>query len=781
MGAAEKLFDDFIRTLKVEWTAPKEVLRAAENAIAGCAGWEMRTSEERERLLLGLVNSKLKLNRARFQSFLDAAAKRRISLNYHDKATLQECLDYADVTRFKEWIRDRDIDPTLGSFFQPCTCEETLEGLHQQLATGFVVRRDAKKSSVAERKSEVLQALFSSYVFHSFPTEAMHRHFNPDCRRDYVPDFYQHLLRFHPRVLHRDCALIFLRIDEQLRAGRPLSEFREQLFAFIRESYERLSNHCFFALLIAPLTDGEESAQWQLFSDLILYAEKHREVDLKGGYFRPQEIEENTIGHIPELDRGEARFELANEGFFFKDCIILADKEIRVNGSTRKHSDPVELLLIFDKNERDESVVPCPACRSFDVRGNSYSTIGVRSWECNNPICPEKSAFDRGNRYSVAQLIKQEAIKASENLIPEDSLKAWKLDVVSGIRKGDVTDMLLRHFTLHGDTAVFVNAEGMTGDNHGRRIKHEPFAPSPTRGGEYLRFRESAFFRRFVVERRITTFGGPKSPFRGSLADAEVYQGDCCEVLAGMESNSFDGAVTSPPYFNARSYSVWPNVYCYLYDMYNSARQVYRVLRPGATYLFNIFDYFDNENTIVSSAMGKKRMILGAYIVDLFRRVGFEVLGNIAWHKGEIEGKRNFNQGNRSPYYQYPFNCWENVFVFRKPGATRSKPDFPTILQSKPVIKMVNGENTLGHSAPYPAAIPELLFSTLRAGQKILDPYSGSMTTGRVARRLGFRSVSVELHPEYCELGLRLLNEESAKNSFSLFAVIEQHEPSTAV
>ncbi|HJT78173.1 MAG TPA: hypothetical protein VJ739_13295 [Gemmataceae bacterium] len=44
-------------------------------------------------------------------------------------------------------------------------------------------------------------------------------------------------------------------------------------------------------------------------------------------------------------------------------------------------------------------------------------------------------------------------------------------------------------------------------------------------------------------------------------------------------------------------------------------------------------------------------MILGAYIVNLFRRVGFELQGNVARYKGEIEGKRNHNQGDCSPYY----------------------------------------------------------------------------------------------------------------------------------
>src|SRR5208283_2213135 len=130
------------------------------------------------------------------------------------------------------------------------------------------------------------------------------------------------------------------------------------------------------------------------------------------------------------------------------------------------------------------------------------------------------------------------------------------------------------------------------------------------------------------------------------------------------------------------------------------------------------------------------------------------------WCKGEIEGKRNFNQGNRSPYYQFPFNCWEHVLVFRKPGGESCTYHFPKILAAKPVIKMVRGKNVLGHSAPFPPAIPNLLIAGMRRGECVLDPYSGSMTTGRAAYSRGLRSVSIEMHREYCELGLRLLAED---------------------
>jgi DNA modification methylase len=237
----------------------------------------------------------------------------------------------------------------------------------------------------------------------------------------------------------------------------------------------------------------------------------------------------------------------------------------------------------------------------------------------------------------------------------------------------------------------------------------------------------------------------------------QLYQGDAYEVLSALPENSIDVVVTSPPYYNAREYSVWPNIYCYLYDMYNISNMIYRTLKPGGIFLLNIFDYFDNENNIVFSTMGKKRMILGAYMIQVIRKSGFLLLGNTIWHKGEIEGKRNFNQGNMSPYYQAPHNCWEHILLFSK-GKSDNQILLPTILRKNPVIKIINGVNVLGHSAPFPDEIPNLLLNNF-AGV-VLDPFSGSMTTGRIARKKGICSINIELHTEYCELGLELMQKD---------------------
>lgn len=754
---AWELLADFKRTLDVEWVAPNDLLRAAQNAIDGCANWMMYNKAEREKCLLALINSKLKLNKERFQKFLDVAAREHITLNYHDKLTVLGHFDNHDDVAFKRWSDERKYPSILFEAFHPVSHTETLTQLHDRLKSGTVIRRDARQCDISERRNSILRSLFGSYVFNSFPAQAMHTHFNTDSRKDYVDDFYQHMLKHHAFALHRDCALIFLCIDEFIYQRQSYEDVRDSVLNFTKEAYGQLANHCFFAVLIKPFPEGRENRQWQLFSELILYAEKHREVPLKTGYFHPQEIADMTAAHVPDLDISATRFDLANEGFFFRDCFVIGPEQ-RKSSKSWTTSDDVELLLLFEKNERDETVIPCPACRSKNVAGNSYPVLGVRSWECQNPICPARSAFDRGNRYSLSALIKQEAIKSESDQIPESSLKRWKLDVVFGVGQDDISAMLLRHFTLHGDTVTFVNLPHTGEEKHGRKIVHEEFTVECSHTGMYSQFASSAFFKRFMVNRETTDT--PLHLFPGSESNTQIYQGDCFDVLAHFDTGCIDGAITSPPYYNARTYTLWPNIYCYLYDMYNSAREVFRVLKDGGIYLFNIFDYFDNENSIVFSSMGKKRMILGAYIIHLFRAVGFELVGNVVWHKGEIEGKRNFNQGNRSPYYQFPFNCWEHVLVFKKPGNSTHTYTFPTILDVRPVIKIVGGTNILGHTAPFPPAIPQLLIDQLQEGQCVLDPFSGSMTTGRLAYLRGLRSVSIDIHYEYCELGLRLLNKE---------------------
>ncbi|TCK99469.1 DNA modification methylase [Shimia isoporae] len=748
-STVETLLEEFNRLLNLRFSGPPDLMDAAKDAACAAGESALRPTLERSRELYALVNSRLGLNKKRIKAFIDLAAKQRYFFNYRDKVTLAALFDGAHREAFTAWCETKGIDEGVREAFQPISNDETVAGLHDLLKTGRVNRSDARDCDLEEKQVLIQRALFGGFVFRAFEDGAMHKVFNEDASKEYHANFFDHLRANHHEQLHRECALIYQDVDLGAYDALTDKQISDLLLTGIRDSYDRLANHCFFALRLRAAPGGE-ARQWRLFSDTVLYAEKHREIALSKGYFRPDTIRETTEGHIgAALDVDSARFDLVNEGFFFKDCFVLS--HAAAEGTTDQ---PYDILLLFEKNERDERVIPCPACRSHNVGGNSYPTIGVRSWECKNLICPERSAYDRGNRYSLASIMKQEAIASAEDQIPLDVRRRWRNDVLFDIRDEEVTDMLIRQFSLHKDRIVIMGqAQGEPQSYLGRELAYEPFGSWKADDGIGQRFFDSAFFKRFALKRPKSDVT-PPSTKQSVKPGICLVHGDCESGLNALPPESIEGAVTSPPYYNAREYSQWPNIYCYLFDMYNAARAVFSALKPGGLFVYNIFDYFDNENIAAFSAMGKKRMILGAYIIYLFETAGFDIVGNVVWFKGDIEGKRNFNGGNESPYYQLPFNCWEHCLVFRKPGAESKLPEVK-ILKQRPVFKMVRGKNTHGHTAPFPPEIPQLLLDTLPEGSTVLDPYGGSMTTACAAIQNKMDALIYELNEEYFQLGLR--------------------------
>jgi len=351
----------------------------------------------------------------------------------------------------------------------------------------------------------------------------------------------------------------------------------------------------------------------------------------------------------------------------------------------------------------------------------------------------------------------QQAIEDPRHEIPVESVRGWMRDVQPERPLTDALEMLVKHYSLWGDGVHLFNAPA--GFNAEGRTLHR-YSQLESGSAATDTFWDSAWFKRYIVEPAKADRPGPAAPSK-RVGKLRLIQGDARTALGQIPSDYFDGAVTSPPYYNARDYSQWENIYCYLHDMYAIALECYRVLKPGAVYLYNIFDTFDNERSIVFSAMGDKRLALSSTTIDLFRRAGFEVAGSVSWDKGDIEGKRGFNAGNFSPHYQSPFNCWEHVLIFRKPGDRRgAEIPLPSVLSAKPVFKMHNGSNTYGHTAPFPMAVPELLLPLLPNGARVLDPFGGSATTARALASVAEETVCVELHEEYCELAVRLYAEE---------------------
>lgn len=754
------LSSEFATLIRVDWTPPPDLRAAAAEFLQGVGPRHLRSPAARAQLVTAIVARKFNLNRHALQSLWNAAATHGRFFAPSTKAMVADMFNRRRRATFRRWLATSDLPVTLVDMFRPVTPPHAIAALHAQLQNAIINRSDARTGVQAERREALLRSLFGSWLFGAADRRRALRFFSSWNDGALPTRYFDLLQRRYPSVVARSCGAIAIRIPGEWLTSHSLPSIRDYILRLIRHSYDTLSNHSYCGILFEfPAHLDASGAIWELIGNTTLFAERLQSTPLKKKFYRPAQIADETRRHIRSLDVRRAEFESFQFGFLFRDCVVVCRETM---GQRERTGSVSSVFVLLEKNEADETPIPCPACWSLNVGGNSYPAFGVRSWECQNPLCPERSAFDRGNRFSAASILKNEGANAEGALIPEDSLRAWKLDVVGPKSTAAVFDMFVRHYSFPNDEIRCWNWPGLQGSAHGRTIVTDSGSPNRRKcaGALYEEFLKKPFFFRFLHAPR-TSAAGRATRVTETPPWLELYCGSCLSVLPTLARDSVDGAVTSPPYYNAREYSNWPNLYTYLYDMRRAAEEVYRVLRPGGYYLFNIFDNFDNDNIMATSALGKRRLCLGAYMTEIFVSCGFQIAGNVVWYKGEIEGKRNYNQGNRGPFFQLPLNTWEHILVLRKPGHEVRKIELPGVVRVQPVVKWVRGENRHGHSAPFPEAVPALLCAKLQAGGTVMDPFAGSLTTAMVAKRFGLRALAIELHRRYCDVGLsRIWREE---------------------
>ncbi|WP_158688543.1 DNA-methyltransferase [Streptomyces pseudogriseolus] len=715
------------------------------------------TSVDRQKvqsIFYGRLNQKLTLNKAATANLYSKAAKVGVTFNYPTKKAISWAIDTLnakdlEVILTSAWPGHAQHSVGLEEL-HPVSHEQTKKALQLEAVKPSKLRKAHSRQVV----DDVLNAAAGPLVWSVWEPRNLHQYFQEQTGGvPYTGEYLQDLQLQSPQLFNRDHALAATFVGSR-DASKDYKSLRAELTTWLSSEYSKLNNYGFLSVII----DAQEIQEaWQLACDLVLYGEHFIESPVKNMFFRWREVMRETMEHLPHIDAEKAQFELANEGYTYRDQFVLVDE----SGKQQR------LVLLMQKNQRDETPVPCPACRSSEIAGNSYPTLGVKSWECSNVLCPERSIYNRGKRYSFKALLSQAAIEHPSNEIPVESVRRWQRDVLPFKTDGEILHMLVSHYSMVGDGAFFYNVPEQADQEIRAQGRHYTLVTRGVAAADTDRFWTSPLFHRFssVPSSPIKVdHDEPTAPLKAQ-PDWQVLQGDSVQVLAEMPPDSVDRAITSPPYFNAREYSQWPNLYCYLHDMQAIAREVFRVLKPGAVYAYNIFDTFDNERIITFSDMGKKRISLSAWTVDAFRRVGFTLRGNLVWDKGEIHGKRGFNSGNFSPFYQSPFNCWEHVLLFQKPGGRNDDLNTDLLENSRsvarihPVVKIIRGENRHGHTAPFPQELPERLLEGLPQGALVLDPFGGSGTTARAALQAGCRSVIIEQDESYVALSRRLIEE----------------------
>jgi len=244
-----------------------------------------------------------------------------------------------------------------------------------------------------------------------------------------------------------------------------------------------------------PYYNAREYSQWRNIDDYLLdmrdiIKETYRVLDNhKVWVFNVGDIFDNpntattSVWGKTRLPLGAYFIKIFEEcGFTFVDDIIWDKGEVQSERKTREtkpyplYQYPMncyEHLLIFHKHRLDLTRYPCPRCGSLEVNGNTQSDPGLQSWECKNLKCFERSASNRGKRFSIKTNIVQSRESQNEkNKIELELLKKWRRDIVrfspvikinskgenrlghSAPFPKDIPEMAIKFFTYTGEVVL---------------------------------------------------------------------------------------------------------------------------------------------------------------------------------------------------------------------------------------------------------------------------------------------------------------------------------------
>ena len=275
--------------------------------------------------------------------------------------------------------------------------------------------------------------------------------------------------------------------------------------------------------------------------------------------------------------------------------------------------------------------------------------------------------------------------------------------------------------------------------------------------------------------------------------EQRLINGDARE-LSFLDDESIHLVVTSPPYWNLKRYNENPDQLGHV-DDYESFldelekvwREVFRVLVPGGRLVCVVGD------VCVSRRRFGRHLVfpLHADICVLCRRIGFDNLNPIIWHK---IANASFEVENGSKFLGKPYepnaiikNDIEFILMQRKPGGYRKptevqrrasrieKKDFNSWFQQ---IWNITGASTRHHPAPFPLELASRLVRMFSFQEDtVLDPFCGTGTTMVASLRYGRNSIGVDIDPEYCRMAARFLKKESSNLFLKTELVFEKMIP----
>jgi len=265
------------------------------------------------------------------------------------------------------------------------------------------------------------------------------------------------------------------------------------------------------------------------------------------------------------------------------------------------------------------------------------------------------------------------------------------------------------------------------------------------------------------------------------LIDKEKYQnlvvqGDIRKVLKKIPDGIIDLTFTSPPYYNARDYSIYKSYEDYLSFLENIIKEIHRVTSEGRFFILNTSPVLLPR---FSRAHSSTRWAVPFDIHPRILNAGFEFIDDIVWKKPD-GAATNRNGGffqHRKPLGYKPNPVVEYVMVYRKNTEKlidwnmRQIPD--KVMKASKVkgkdydktnLWKINPETSNKHPASFPEKLVENVIKFYSyENDLVMDPFAGSGTVGKVSADNNRYSFLVDDKPEYIKVMKKRLDDLSFK------------------
>ena len=278
---------------------------------------------------------------------------------------------------------------------------------------------------------------------------------------------------------------------------------------------------------------------------------------------------------------------------------------------------------------------------------------------------------------------------------------------------------------------------------------------------------------------RSTFFENAPSVLNGSSNIKAISEstnliiGDSRKVLSGIQDNTFQCCITSPPYWGLRDYGMEGQIGAedvidkYVEDLVDIFSEVRRTLKEDGTLWLNIGDSFtsgnrkwrDSDKKNPARGMSyraptpeglKPKDLIGVpwKIAFALQKEGWYLRSDIIWNKPNCQPESVKDRPTRSHEFVFLLSKSEKYFynceAIKEP-ARNGKP------KNRRSVWNINTNGFKGaHFAVFP---PELVRLCMLAGSKkeslVLDPFFGSGTVGVVAEVLERNCLGIELSEEY--------------------------------